>query len=226
MNLVHPRSLAATLEAVNDALFHHRVIPRKVALEAARWIATRHGLPRAYANTFAATDRELAQGPRLFTGERVTGAAARHILGEESCRALILLNVTDSKVASALASANESMRSRLCQRERSPDFGWYCCCRCSVSLWRHLSVGGLDQQPQRLVSGIKRLRQYRSDDGRWRAFPFWYTVLALQGIDLREAEEELGHAAKVLARAANSKSNGNGYAKRRSLIAQRALERI
>jgi hypothetical protein len=226
MQLIHPTSLSATLDAVYDAFFHGREISRRDSRSVARWIATRHNLPHAYAGTFAGTDAELRQGPRLFTGERTTGASARHILGEEACRALILLDSPDPAPRAALQSSTESLVARLCSRENSRDFGWYCCCRCSVSVWRHLSVGGLNHQPARLAAGIKRLRQSRTGDGRWGAFPFWYTVLTLVGIDLREAEEELRYAQRVLERAAASNSNRNHFAHRRVLIARRALERI
>jgi hypothetical protein len=226
MQLVHPTSLSVTLDAVHDAFFHRGEVTRGDARSAARWIATRHHLPGAYAGTFAGTDAELRRGPRLFTGERTTGASARHILGEEACRALILLDSPDPAPRAALQSSTESLVSRLCSQDNSRDFGWYCCTRCSVSVWRHLSVGGLDHQPARLAAGLERLRRSRTGDGRWGAFPFWYTVLTLVGIDLREAEEELRYAEKILARAAESNSNRNRFAHRRALIARRALERI
>ena len=222
--LIHESSLAATLNAVNGMFFDGRPIPKRDRLAVARWIVARQGLPRAYADTFAGTERDLKQGIRLFTGELTTNAAARHILGEESCRALILLDVPDRKVRSALERAGQSLTGRLCQRPNSPDYGWYCCARCSASVWRHLSVGGLDHQEPRLVAGVRRLKQYRLANGRWRAFPFWYTVLALSEIDLPEAKEELRYASDILERAARVKTTDGIHAQRRTLLARQVLE--
>ena len=88
--LIHQSSLSATVDAVNEAMFFGKAIAAKDRRHVARWIAARQGLPGAYGELFAGFAPELA-GIRLFTGERVTSASARHILGEESCRALLLL---------------------------------------------------------------------------------------------------------------------------------------
>ena len=74
------------VNAVNEAYFFRRPIPESARCQAARWIASRQGLPGAYGGLFAGFPAELARGIQLFTGERVTSASARHILGEESCR--------------------------------------------------------------------------------------------------------------------------------------------
>ena len=63
---------------------------------------------------FAPTQRDFRVGIRLFTGERIsTGAATGHILGEEACRTLILLDAGVPEAAEALARANRSMNARL-----------------------------------------------------------------------------------------------------------------
>ena len=41
----------------------------------------------------------------MFTGERVTSASARHILGEESCLAMLLLKSVVSMSTAALTRA-------------------------------------------------------------------------------------------------------------------------
>jgi hypothetical protein len=67
---------------------------------------------------FAPTERDFRAGIRLFTGERVTsGAATSHILGEEACRALLLLNTDVKKAREALQRAIRSMDSRLRESE-------------------------------------------------------------------------------------------------------------
>jgi hypothetical protein len=67
------------------------------------------------------------------------------------------------------------------------------------------------------------LREHRTQDGQWRVFPFWYTVLALAEMDLPEARKELQYAAPVLERAARRARPSTVYGKRRHELASRAL---
>ena len=86
--LVHADSLSRTVDAIHLAEFERRQIPAAQRRAAAHWIAARQGLPGAYGGTFAGFDMERKNGIALFTGERITSASARHILGEEACRGL------------------------------------------------------------------------------------------------------------------------------------------
>jgi hypothetical protein len=118
MSLLRMQSLAGTLDALNDALFFGRRIPKGEARRVARWIAGRRGLPGSYAGMFAPTTRDRAHGIRLFTGERISsGAATSHILGEEACRALLLLDSDVPEARTAMARATRSMEKRLSQSE-------------------------------------------------------------------------------------------------------------
>jgi hypothetical protein len=181
-------------------------------------------LPGAYANTFAGFEGERKRGIRLYTGERINSASARHILGEECCRVLHQLKVDDSVVQGSLARATEGLlqclsRAAADPRNRNP--GVFCCGKCTVGLWRHLAVGGLDRQEERLKKGIQALRARRDDEGGWRTFPFWYTVLLLSEVGLPGARAELRHAAPVLERITTR--SATRYADRRGSIAARAL---
>ncbi|UCF78595.1 MAG: hypothetical protein JSW03_11055 [Candidatus Eiseniibacteriota bacterium] len=114
MGLLNTRSLARTLDAVNEALFFGRRIPVAETRRVAAWLADRQGLPGSYAGMFAPTGGDYAHGIRLFTGEPIaTGAATGHILGEEACRALLLLDADVKKAREALARATRSMDRRL-----------------------------------------------------------------------------------------------------------------
>jgi hypothetical protein len=120
MNLLDSRSLAATIDAVDDAFFFGKRIPRGEAHRVAEWLAGRQGLQGSYAGMFAPTPRDCARGIRLFTGERISsGAATGHILGEETCRALVLLDADVPGARVALARATRSMDKRLSQSEMS-----------------------------------------------------------------------------------------------------------
>jgi hypothetical protein len=118
MNLLNTRSLAGTIDEVNDALFFGRRIPKSEVRRVAEWLAGRRGLPGSYAGMFAPTTRDFARGIRLFTGERISsGAATGHILGEEACRVLLLLDPDVPAAQEALDRATRSMDKRLGQSE-------------------------------------------------------------------------------------------------------------
>jgi hypothetical protein len=225
MSLVHAASLAATVDAVGEALFFDLSTTKSDRIEAARWIAARQGLPRAYAGMFAPTDADFRNGLRLFTGETITTrAGVGHMLGEEACRALLLLGGRDAAVRGALDRATASILARL-NADGGPHRGTYCCGRCSVSLWRHLAAGGVDRAERRLAEGLAILKARRLDGGRWRTFPFDYTLLALAEIDLPQAIEEMRHAAPVLERRLRRTGKPDRFSRRRRALAERVLAR-
>jgi hypothetical protein len=226
VNVINETSLSQTLDAVNELAFDGRRCSPVEREAVARWIGSRQGLPGAYADTFAGFPGELEKGILVFTGERITSASARHILGEESSRVLRQLSVPDSSIQAVLERANAGLMNRLSRAALDPrntNPGKYCCGKCSVGLWRNLLSGGLDRQEERLRKGVGELRGHRAGEAKWRVFPFWYTVLALVEMDLPEARNELEYAAPMLERSAKRAMPSNLHGKRRHALARRAL---
>jgi hypothetical protein len=224
--LINRTSLSQTVDAINTAHFSGRALPAAERSQAAQWIAGRHGLPGAYADTFAGFPSERSKGIVLFTGERSTSASARHILGEEASRALRQLRVRDAKVTRALEGADSGLMrclERAADDPRNGNPGLYCCGKCSVGLWRNLLAGGLDRHEERLRRGASHLRSMRDGEHQWRRFPFWYTVLALSEMDNAEARMELKYAAPALERAARGAVPSAVYGRRRHELAVRTL---
>ena len=222
---MNTESLAKTLDAVNDALFYPLHLTEATCKELAVWIARRRGKPGSYAGMFAPTDEDLRNGVRVYTGEPVkSGAGISHILGEEACRALILLNVEDSPIKEALQRARDGMLHRLRQTEDSNKVhGMYCCGTCSVAYWRNVIVGGLDRNEERLAAGMVALRAHRTDDGRWKRFPFYYTLLALSEMNLEPALDEMRYAAPLLERCVKMRILDSRFSQRRRTISERIL---
>jgi hypothetical protein len=224
--LINKTSLSQTVDAINAAHFDGRTLATAERSQAARWIAGRQGLPGAYGGTFAGFPAERSRGIVLFTGERITSASARHILGEEASRALRQLRVRDPNVTRALDGADSGLMRCLARaaedpRKRNP--GLFCCGKCSVGLWRNLLAGGLDRREERLRRGASHLRSMRDGQHQWRKFPFWYTVLALSEMDGAEAKAELRYAAPALERAASRPVPSAICGRRRHQLAVRAL---
>jgi hypothetical protein len=229
MRLLHVHSLSETVNAVNDAFFFGRTIPADTRRRVAAWIASRQALPGAYGGLFAGFPEERTSGIHLFTGEHVTSASARHILGEEACRALLLLRSRDPDTAAALERATAWISGRVrvagaCAPRNNE--GVFCCGKCTVGLWRNILAGGLDRPEHRLQLGLRKLREQRNAEGEWRTFPFWYTVLALTEMDSRAARAELKHAAPRIEAEAMRPPKSTPYAARRNALARRALERL
>ncbi len=223
MNMANDDSLAATLDAVNEACFYGKPLPGHQREQTANWIANRQGKPGSYASMFAPTESDFKKGAKLFTGEMVTSrVGTSHILGEEACRALILLDAPI--VNDALNQASRGMISRL-DTTSQHESGMYCCGKCSVALWRHLAVGGLEDSERRLTAGLRALKSHRDGNGRWRTFPFYYTLLALSETDLPLAVEEIRYASSVCQRYLKRLPKDDEITQRRRAVVERVLEK-
>lgn len=114
MGMLNRRSLAKTVDNIHEAVFFRKDIPGEEKKAIADWIAERQGLKLSYAKMFAPTEYDMQRGIRVFTGERITsGAALRHVLGEETCRALLQLKPRGRDARDALDRAETGMLKRL-----------------------------------------------------------------------------------------------------------------
>ena len=225
MALLDESSLVATVDAVNAAFFYGEKTTKSEREKAARWIARRQGLPGSYGDMmFAMTDLDRAEGMRIFTGQAIgSGGGAQHILGEESCRALRLLDVREPGVQKALEQATSFIEGRMTGAALTR--GMYCCGRCTPSLWRHIKAGMPAGGPweEFVQAGLRTLKGWRLETGKWRFFPFYYTLLALSEMDEPAAIAEMRHAAPLCEKAVARKPRPGEYARRQWLVAERVL---
>lgn len=228
MKVLNTQSLGLTIDAITQAHFFAREIPHAERARAAKWIVSRQGMPGAYRATFfAPTEFDFANGFSVFTGERITSrAGTSHIIGEEACRALALLGVNTLEVREALNRANTALEKWIdCAENGGPGAGTFCCGTCSVALWRNLLTHGPGTAQRRLAVGMRALKAARDGKGKWKRFPFHYTLLALGEIESPLALAEIRYAAPVIERALKLPLRGE-YAPRRHATMQRALERV
>ncbi|MCX7049299.1 MAG: hypothetical protein NTX50_27910 [Candidatus Sumerlaeota bacterium] len=229
MQILFPESLAATLDAVNEALFFERTLSLSEREKTARWIAGRQGGRGSYADMPAPTEHDFAEGAALFTGEKVhTRAGIAHTLGEEACRALLLLDTPVAAVREALQRASDGISERLSDAQSSTRFtpGWYCCGKCSVALWRHLAAGGLKPFQHWMPAAMENLRTRRDGKGRWHGLPFHYTLLALSEMAIPASMDERRYAAPVCERLLTRQKDDILYVRRRRRLAEQILRRI
>ena len=190
MKLLYKTSLAKTIDAVNEALFFDKKIPASLKKEAVKWIAGRQGLPGSYAGKlFALTKKDYESDILLFTGEKVkSGGGKAHIIGEETCRALKLLDPKNKALAKAQKGMEELLAGHIAGGN---ELGTFCCVTCSCALWRNASAGGLKNSKKLLDAGLKILKSNRDGKGRWGRHPFYYTLFTLSEIDSPKAKAEL-----------------------------------
>jgi len=228
MKLINQKSLAETLNNYYDAVYSGKTVSSSEKKKLAEWIASRQGQKNAYANMPAPTEYDYKNGIRLFTGERIDmKVSTAHILGEESLRALYRLKVNDKAVQAAIINSRKGINDAVKFNTKKFNYpaGWYCCAKCSAAYWRNLSAEDEDKNKKILKGGMKVLRGMRDGKGKWRRFPFYYTVLSLTGINLPEAKAELAYTKDSLLRMMR-KSPKNIYDRRKQIIAKMALELI
>ncbi len=223
MPLLNDRSLARTLANLTTAQLEGRKLPQSERDAAAGWIASRMGRPGSYRGLPAPTERDRASNLHLFTGEAVNsrvGVACK--LGFEGAWALTALRPKrpTTVAAAALCRQRTIELFRLwAPRQR----GRYCCYSCSVAGWRALGAAP-GEAGELLRESLAVLRASRDGEGRWRRFPYWYTLLALIDIDHPDARAELAYAGRSAERALAARSKSTLYDRRRRQLAQRALE--
>jgi hypothetical protein len=214
-------SLGKTLDNINEKILYGELITQEEGLEAAHWIASRQGEKGHYRYLFAPTSSDFEQGMKLFTGEKLLCASARHVMGQEAARAAWLLGSRDSTVRAAYDRATSWMQA-------NPGFlesGMYCCGRCSLAFWRHFWIGNFENKEASMIKGLQSMKDYRIGDGKWHRFPFFYAVYTLLDLDLEPAREELKYAQPVIERYLKSSRSG-AYSKRKVAILQKALANL
>ena len=225
MRVLNKKSLAETIDNINAAQFYGKKIPITQRRAAAKWLAGRQGIDGSYSGLIAPTDRDRRGGFKVFTGEKITsGAGAGHVLGEEGCRALITLGVSNKDIRAALDRAWDQMGQRIAESTASK--GTFCCASCSVALWRHYAAGGFSEPEKQLAAGLRYLKMHRMEGGRWRRFPFYYTIYALLDVEARGIKSELKFCAPACERALKHMRGTNEYTVRCRTVLERALERV
>jgi hypothetical protein len=223
--LLQSDSLAATLDAVDEALFYDRTLPEADLKATAHWLAERQVRSGKWAGMFAPTDLDYGHGVKLFTGEKLhTRLAARNVLTAEAARALTLFSRTRSGVQDAEQCVDDANRW-LAGQCFSRDCMVGECAHSGIGLMRYVAVRDGDRARQWLEHHIEMLSRCRDGKGRWKGLPFYYTLLTLSEIDLLPAFQELRYAMPACERVWKRLSNDNPVTRRRRDIVLRVLSR-
>jgi hypothetical protein len=211
-------SLTETLDNINESLLFGEPISGEEGLQTARWIATRQGEQGSYRGMFAPTPNDFEEGIRLFTGERLVSASARHIMGQEAARALWLLGSQENALREVYKQVTQWMQDDATFRQS----GRYCCGRCTLAYWRHYWVGDFPDKERFINLGLHEMQSRRTGDGRWQTYPFYYSIYTLVSLGLTAAREELSYARPAIKRYLRHPGS-DLFAKRRIRIFSQAL---
>jgi hypothetical protein len=225
--MLNTHSLSATINAVNEAALFSTRISEPTAKQISEFIAGRQGLPHSYWGLFAPLDEEVKKPFTLFTGETIrSNASASHILGEESLRILKVLGDASPSVQQAIERAQENFGQKLMiNKERGDGMGMYCCGNCTVAYWRALTTHWIADSEERLEMGMKDLKNERQA-GKWRRFPFYYTVLCLSELGKNIAGEEIRYIQPSCERAIKYLRSNDPHYRQKSAILMKLLETV
>ncbi len=230
MKYLDTNSLFQTIDNVSEALLFDFKIDKNERLEIADFIINRQGKPYSYADMFAPTKTDLKQDLILFTGERIkSGVGKSHMIGEEASRILRKLDLHLDKVNIALEKTDKGLKNQMTKVLRNPryEYGMYCCKSCSCGLWLNLSSGGLNNETKLLAAGIEYLKRYRDNKGKWKGFPYYYTLYVLNEIEINMVIDELKYTAKTIEnRMKKKRTEENKYELRRNYICEQILNKV
>jgi len=210
--------LSPVVDSLNDAFITGQYMPGDEREQTAEWIAARQQRSGSSAGLFAPTEAD--QAFHLFSGEKLrTRLATRNVLSAEAARAILLL----APASPAARGALERARDRLAQ---SCFAAQLCavgeCAHSGVGWMRYLAAEAGAEAQERLQAHVDLLSRHRDGKGRWRRFPFYYTLLALLETGSPAAAEEMRYAAPACERLL-LRDGGGPFAARRKAILERAL---
>ncbi len=219
-------TLGSAVNSVNETLLFGGRLSKRDSDRISDFIASRQGLPGSYCGLFAPLKNELDKSFKLFTGELInSNVAARHIIGEEALRLLKEIGSRKKEARVAIAHAEQAFsRQLIASQQQGSDPGIYCCGKCTAAYWRTLSTGWMPDARERLAKGMKSLRKLRAE-GKWRRFPFYYTVLCLCELPEEIAREEIDYAQPACERSYKRLKATDAYRLQKAKILEAALGR-
>ena len=221
--IIDPNSLARTIDSLNEDLFAGRTPPEEEVETLARWALDRQWTAGRYAGAFAPAEEDIPARVRLFTGERLkTRLAVRNVLTTEVARALFLLVPATPGVREALDRANRWLLDTC--------FAGDCvlgeCAHSKLGWMRYLAAGALHDAESRLEAHLQTLARHHDGRGRWKRFPFYYTLLVLTEIDLPAARDELRYTAPACERSLCRYGAEGRFTARQKVLLERALAAV
>ena len=141
---------------------------------------------------------DLTKENRLITGEKLsTKLAVNNILATQKAR-ILALKTLQSAEEIAKREGLELWLNKQC-------FSSFCgsgeCRHASMAYVRYLVALGDDTSISKADRFVQELSKYRDGKGRWKGFPFYYTLLVLKELGTEKTKEERAYALAARERA-------------------------
>lgn len=219
MNVISEKSLYKTVTDAALFLFDRGSFSSPEKIRLVNWILSHQNREKKFIFYPTAADRDT--GVRLFSGEKIKAKfLADNTVELEILRLLALLRPESPEVQQLFWEANQRLFP-IC-------FANGCtvgeCRHASITLMRYLTASDFHGSANRLERTLGILKQHRDGDGKWKAFPFYFTLLWLTELPDDLAQDELAytrpHCEKLLAKGLQDDDLGNPL---RRKILQRAI---
>lgn len=219
--LIDEASLSRTIEAISARLAGGDLLSAAEREDVVAWLLGRRTRAERGGEMFAPVPGEFEAGVRLITGERLrTRVAARNVLTLESTRLLSVLAGKRADVGNALARTSLAMR-HACFAVSHCVIGE--CAHSSIAYLRAAAADRTGDHRKWIEDHLDVIRDHRDGNGRWKRFPFHYTLLGLLEVGTPSANAELEYTRPACQRVIGRASNSD-YATRRRRIVERVLE--
>ncbi|MFW9908113.1 MAG: hypothetical protein ACFFEF_06020 [Candidatus Thorarchaeota archaeon] len=166
------------------------------------------------------TTCDISGTSRLITGERLfTKLAVHNITAVQKARALLSIK-NPSKEEIVKLEGLDRWLGKQC-------FSRFCaageCRHATIAYLRYLGNRGDDESLGKANSMIQKLSGYRDGNGKWKGFPFYYTLLVLAEIQTDAAKHELNYAYQASKKALKRIESDESYRKIRHDTISNAL---
>lgn len=181
--------LAQSINSISRALIEGRIFSEKEKAEIAAFIFDRKNPVDEF--TFYPTNTERINGIRLVTGEKAkTQLLANNALELETLRILSIFVPRDTRLRQLHDKADQRLQ-KLCIYNICTTGE---CAAASIVFLRYLTALAQNDHGEKIHCGLDILKQMRDGKGRWKNFPFFYTLLWLTELTWPEGIHELGYA--------------------------------
>lgn len=198
MNTIDEESLYKTVFNTAEALFNGGSLNETEKAKLSSWILGRQNRWKGF--IFYPSEQERETGIRLFSGEKPrTKFLADNLVELDTLRLLALIQPEEPKVRSIFQEANERLFP-LC-------FANGCvvgeCAHASIAFRRYFMAYDPEAAREKNRPTLETLKQRRDGEGRWRGFPFYFTLLWLSELPGDTACDELSYTRNCIDKLAN-----------------------
>jgi len=214
--LIREVSLSETIDAISSRLSSGERLSAAEREEAVAWLLGRQRRAGRCSGMFEPFREEVDRGVRLFTGERLrTRGASWSVLTLESARILSLLGGGHENVREALSRTSVAM-GHACFATSHCVIGE--CAHSSIAYLRDVAADRSGRRRKWIEKHLAVIRDHRDGLGRWKRFPFYYTLLALLEVGTPAANAELEYARPACRRVIGRSSCGDHSARRKQIL--------